>query len=273
MLILLSTLVLAPALAGDPCNTPSCEIAHDAVAVLNIQPVEASAEASAEPPQKEGLPSGALSLDDLESTFEALSQDGATLSDFFALLADGESRSLSGDVVRATLEKFGGTPSFLPVDDLVSITSDGTQVVVNLDFGRSSSKKLTLPKNTTTVVASTSRDDPYATGSTRLETVRVGGHTLVLQEKLTLGISEEGLTSIGGVAVKKFLSFGVDGHSEHSPGKVAEEGGDVIVQTDADGKPVVKDGHYVPQTYDDWIILKVAGRTMPIGVPPLKPGS
>ena len=269
MLISLSTLVLATALAGDPCDTPSCEVADDAVAVLSIEP----AETSTETPGPKGLPSGALTLDDLEAAFEELARDGASLSDFFALLADGESRSLSGDVVRAALEKTGGGGSFLPVENLVSLTSNGSEIVIKLDFGRSSSKKLTLPKTTTTVVASTSSSDPYATGSTRLKTVEGGGHTLVIQEKVTLGISKDGLTSIGGVAVKKFFSFDVNGYSEHSPGKIAEEGGDVIVQTDADGQPVVENGHYVPQTFDDWIVLKVAGRTLPIGVPALEPGS
>ena len=53
-------------------------------------------------------------------------------------------------------------------------------------------------------------------------------------------------------------------------GKVATEEGQVVVQTDAAGQPLVVDGHYVPDVYDDWIILEVAGRTIEIGVPALE---
>ncbi len=268
MLTLLSTLALGTALAGDPCGTPASAVANDAVAVLSLQPTTRPAK----PAAPQGLPSGTLSLADLEAAFDKLAQDGATISDFFALLADGKSRTLPGDVVRTALEKYGVDLPFLPVDDLVDITSDGSELTVNLDFGRKSSKKLELPETTSTVVTSTSSSDPYATGSTRLKNVSGGGHTLVVQDTLTLGISDKGLTSIEGVAVKKLFSFGVDGHSEHTPGKLATEDGDVIVQTGSDGKPVVENGHYVPESYDDWIILEVAGRTIEIGVPALEAG-
>lgn len=269
MLTLFSTLALGTALAGDPCGTSTSAVAADAVAVLNVQPQARSAKPA--PPQ--GLPSGTLSLADLEGAFEQLAQDGATISDFFALLADGKNRVLPGDVVRAALEKYGVNLPFLPVDDLESITSNGRELTVNLDFGRSSSKKLKLPETTSTVVSSTSSSDPYATGSTHLKNVSGGGHILVVQETLKLGLSSQGLTSIEGVSVKKFFSFAVDGHSQNSPGKLLTLDGDVVVQTGTDGKPVVQDGHYVSESYDDWIILEVAGRKIEIGVPALEPGS
>jgi len=270
MLTLLTKLALASALAGGPCDGPVSPVAQDAVAVLRAKPSPGGAKS---PHVPEGLPSGTLSLADLESAFDKLAQDGATISDFFALLADGKSRTLPGDVVRQALQKYGVSLPFLPVDDLVNITSNGSALTVNLDFGRSSAKKLKLPKTTSTVVTSTSRNDPYNTGSTRLQSVSGGGHTLVVQDTLTLGISDKGLTSISGVAVKKLFNFSVNGHSEHSPGKTLTEDGDVVVQTDSQGRPVIENGHYVPQTFDDWIILEVAGRRIEIGVPALEPGS
>ncbi len=266
MLTTALTLVLGTALAGGPCDGPST-VAADAVAVLHASP----AARPAKPSPQRGLPSGTLSLTDLERAFDQLAQNGATINDFFALLADGQRRTLPGDVVRKALEKYGVSLPFLPVANLESLTSDGATLTVNLDFGRSSSKKLKLPKSTNTVVASTSSSDPYATGSTRLQQVTGGGHTLVVQDTLTLGISDKGLTSIEGVAVKKLFSFSVNGHSLTSPGKVQTEDGDVVVQTDESGAPIVEDGHYVPATFDDWIILEVAGRKIEIGVPALAP--
>lgn len=267
MLTLLTLLAFDPALADEPCAGASSAIATDAVAVLNLQP---GVRAKPAPQAPISLPPGTQTLADLEGAFEALSADGATISDFFALLADGQRRSLPGDVVREALDKYGVSLPFLPSDDLVRIDSDGRALTVVLDFGRRRSRKLTLPTTTSHVVTSTASGDPYNTATTRLGTVTGGGHTLVVEETLTLGISDQGLTSISGVAVKKLFSFNLDGHSEHSVGKVATEEGQVVVQTDAAGQPLVVDGHYVPDVYDDWIILEVAGRTIEIGVPALE---
>jgi hypothetical protein len=274
MLDLLMMLSLGVAFAADPCKTPASAVATDAVVLLDVEPtVRAKPTARAKPsPERPpvGLPTGTLSLADLEAVFEQLAEDGATISDFFALLADGKKRTLPGDVVRKALGKYGVDLPFLPVNDLVRIESDGSELKVLLNFGRSSSKKIKLPTTTDTLVRNTDGNDPYNTATTRLETKKGGGHTLVVDKTLTLGISDKGLTSIEGVSVKMFFSFAVKGYSENAPGKLATADGKVKIKVDSDGSPVVVDGHYVPQQFDDWIILKVAGQTIEIGVPALE---
>ena len=42
-----------------------------------------------------------------------------------------------------------------------------------------------------------------------------------------------------------------------------------FLSVDSYGRPVVVDGHYVPCTYSDWLILTILGRETWIGLPPL----
>ena len=170
MLTLLTLLALQSAVAQDDCGNKPVPVVADTAAALAVKPVRFKPAPKAAP-AKASLPAGTLTLADLEAAFEALAQRGATLNDFFALLADGKARTLPGDVVRQALAKYGVSLPFLPVADLVQITSDGENLTVELDFGRKSSKKIKLPKTTSVAVSSTSSRDPYNVNSTRTETV------------------------------------------------------------------------------------------------------
>lgn len=42
-----------------------------------------------------------------------------------------------------------------------------------------------------------------------------------------------------------------------------------FIKTDAHERPVIVDGHYVPQVYDDWLVIGVLGQETWIGLPPM----
>lgn len=42
-----------------------------------------------------------------------------------------------------------------------------------------------------------------------------------------------------------------------------------FLRTDKHGRPLIHDGHYVPHTYDDWMVLTVLRNETWIGMPPL----
>ncbi len=77
----------------------------------------------------------------------------------------------------------------------------------------------------------------------------------------------------GDIAVHHWLLgwVNIDLASERNEGKIATgEKERPVLQTDSNGNPVVVDGHYQPQRYDDWVVITVKGRRIPVGIPPLE---
>ena len=150
---LLTIWVLGTVQASGICQERVCSLAEDVAAVLEVAP---SVQDEAQPFETPvGLPPGTLSLEDLERALEALAQDGGTINDFFALLADGQERVLSGEMLRDALEEHSADLSFLPMAQLLRIESDGAELKVLFDFGGKHSMDVALPTGSITVVAST----------------------------------------------------------------------------------------------------------------------
>ncbi len=267
--LLVSLFALAPqALAQDPCNPSGGECV-----VQDLQAATDTAETAAE---EWKLPSGELTAADLERAFEEVTKSGKGIMGFFGLLADGQARTLDGDIVRAMFEKYGVSLEFLPLDALQRVESANGKVTFHFDFGRDSSRQIQLPDSTQKVLQSKHRSDPYLVHSrNRVRDEKSDGKKLRLKSQLQFSVNEDGLTGVreGDLAVHHWLAgwVNLNVHSEQHEGKIATGEKDrPVLQTDERGNPVVVDGHYQPQRYDDWVVITAAGRRIEVGIPPLE---
>ncbi len=257
-------LLLHAALAAD-CPAPAPAVAGDlAVALADVDLAKPAA-----PRAPSGdLPAGTLSADDLEAFFQFVSDKGGGIRDLFGALADGQQRVLPGDVVRGLFDKYGVDLPFLPLDDLVQITSNGREVTFEFDFGGSSRKDVRLPDATVWKLKPRG-SDPYAVnGSSRVKQETVKGRTLSVADRVTFRITPEGIEGMSKGAIKA-SGFNLDIHTERHPGKVATDGKWVLLQSGEDGKPLVVDGRYQPQVYDDWAVITAFLTRIEIGIPSL----
>jgi hypothetical protein len=221
------------------------------------------------------LPGGTLTVADLERAFQAVQQSGQGIMGFFGMLADGQRRVLPGDAVRQIFSKYGVSLDFLPVKDLREVVAEGGKVTFRFDFGGDGTREITLPDTTRKVLDSRNRADPYAAdGKNRVKEEKSDGKQLRLSQELQLSVDAHGLTGVreGDIAVHHWLLGWVDiqVHSEQHAGKVATGDKDrPVLMTDGAGNPLVQDGHYVPQRYDDWVVIEAKGQRVEAGIPAL----
>ena len=269
LLITLVTVLLTPAaLAQDPCN-PS----GGSCVVEDLQAATGTADSAGE---QWVLPSGELSSADLERAFEEVIKSGKGIMGFFGLLADGQSRTLSGDIVRAMFAKYGVELDFLPLDALNRVEAANGKVTFHFDFGRDGHRDVTLPDSSQKVLDSRLRSDPYKVDrKNRVRDEKSDGKKLRIKSQLQFSVGANGLTGLreGDLAVHHWLAgwVNMNVHSEQHPNKVATgEKNRPVLQTDSRGNPVVVDGHYQPQRYDDWVVITAAGRRIEVGIPAMQ---
>jgi len=219
------------------------------------------------------LPAGTLTSADLEQAFQSIQSQNQGIAALFALLADGKARTLPGDVIRDLFKKYGVTLDFLPLDTLKDVTSEGGKVKFRFDFGGDSTRKLKLPDTTSTVLKQKNSADPWAAdGKNQVKTVKSDGREIKVKSEVELSVDQTGITGIrkGDVVVGWALGWlDMAVHMEHSVGKQQMADERPVIQTDASGKPIVVNGHYLPQTYDDWAIIEAGPAKVETGIPPL----
>jgi hypothetical protein len=267
-LTLLVAIGLPQAWAQDPCNPAGGNCVVD-----DLQSAADTADSAAE---QWSLPAGALSAADLERAFQEVMKRDKGVMGFFGLLADGQARTLGGDVVRAMFTKYGVKLDFLPLDALQRVEAAGGKVTFHFDFGREGHRDIQLPGSSQKVLDSRHRSDPWLVDrKNRVRDEVSKGQKLRLQDELQFSVNQQGLTGLreGDLAVHHWLAgwVNMDLHSERHPDRVATGEKDrPVLRTDSRGNPVVDNGRYVPQRYDDWVIITAAGRRIEVGVPPLR---
>ncbi len=257
MLLLLA--LLAPPSLADSCGAPPTVVA-DLDRTLTERPGVRAPGA---------LPEGALSAADLEAWFSAFrGSGGGPVSKVFAALADGKSRTLSGEVVRELFAKNGlDLSSILPMDDLDAVVSDGRTVEFRFKFSsrrdQRKGKIITIPGTDTWVLKG---GEPVL--------LRGEPQKLKVQQTVVFTIGPGGLTGLREGDIRPYGGFlagyvAVDMEQVREPGRVAlSDGKYPILVTGADGKPVQSGGRYVTQTYDEWVkISGPFGITRYIGLP------
>lgn len=271
--IVLSALAVLAALLWAPQARAQCASTQVPLA-RDLQQITAQVPAPSAPYV---LPSGTLTAPDLEKAFQSILDEKQGLAALFALLADGQKRVLPGDVVRSMFKKYGVTIDFLPVDTLKEVVAENGKVTFRFDFGGSSTRKVKLPDTSSTVLKQKNSADPWAAdGKNEPKVVTSKGRELKVKNEVQLTVDQTGITGIreGDIEVGWALGWlGMKLHMEHQAGKQAMADERPVIQTGADGKPLVVNGHYVPQTYDDWVVIEAGPARVEAGVPPLSTGS
>jgi len=149
----------------------------------------------------------------------------------------------------------------LPLDDLVEVRTDGETMEFFFDFDRAESIDLRTPKTEIVVLK-----------NGRAKTRKSGGDRITVRDRVKFDISPEGITGVREgdlVGHLFFFSATLDFQTVREPGRVATDGGDPILVTDADGEPVVgEDGNWEFRTYDDWLVVHAGpGDPSYVGIP------
>ncbi len=268
LLVALIALVSLPtAQAQDPCTGAS--------GTCVVDDVQAAADTEGTAAEEWTLPSGELTEADLERAFQEVAESGKGIMGFFGLLADGQARTLSGDIVRAMFEKYGVELDFLPLDALNRVDAAGGKVTFHFDFGSKGYRDISLPGTTQKVLDSRHRSDRFLVDRrNRVRDEESDGKKLRLKSQLQFSVNDSGLTGLrqGDLAVHHWLAgwVNLNVHSEQHEGKIATGEKDrPVLQTDERGNPVVENGHYVPQRFDDWVVITAKGRRIEVGIPAL----
>jgi len=257
MLWLLVALV-GPGYADSPCGADCAAVADLSMAL------DAPAR-----PRSEALPRGTLSSADVEAAFLRVQRSGGGLSDLFGLLADGVPRTLPGAAVRDMMDKFGVTLDILPLDKLGSVVSDGGSVEFRFDF--SGTHEIELPGTATWTLAN--NGDLQATRGNRPRKKRGDSSELRFKSTVRFTVDENGLTGLRKGDIEAYGGFlagwvNLNLFSESHEGRVAKDGKRVLLETDESGDPLVRDGRYVPQRYDNWLVITgPLGYRQEIGIP------
>lgn len=239
-----------------------------------VTDLRGAVDAAPHAPDQYVLPVGTLTADDLERAFQYIVSQNQGVAALFGLLADGQKHVLSGAVVRDLFKKYGVTLDFLPIDTLVDVVAENGTVTFNFDFGGASNRKVRLPDARVTVLKSRNSADPtLVDGKNKAETRESEGRELKVSRQVQLQVGPGGITGIREGDIKVGWALGwldLSLQSAHVPGKVATQDGKTVLATDANGQPLVRDNHYVPQTFDDWILLKAGPAEVEVGIPTLK---
>ena len=266
-------LLLVSTPAFEPCGAQEPSCARDIARVISQGDVEGqSPRIETRSPAPQGLPEGELTAEDLWQAIEGLLAENGSMRDLYALLADGKERWISGEVIRELFAQIDGAVDFLPLEDLVSLYSDGQSLVFRFDFGGDSSKDIKMPATRQLVLTEPGPLGGYEVGPrSKAEQVETKGKTFRVSNEVQMYLSEEGILGIrqGDIKVKAFFWFTVDFHTEHREGGVALSDGKPVLRESDTGGPLVIDGFYQPQRYDDWAVIEAGGRVVPNGLPPL----
>jgi|GEM_PF-3061088 len=263
---LVSGLIASTAQAGETCATEST-LTSDLGVVVQNAPIEPSAPYT--------LPTGNLDAATLNEAVDHVAAGTGSFFELLGLFADGQSRSVSGDVFKDLLASRGVDLSVLPMDLLQQVSSGDGYVDLAFDFGNRGKKSFNIPKKDIKVLEVEDPGSPYsADGLNNVVDTTVGGQTLVVKDNVRIFIEDGQVVSIREGDVKGkllFLRANVDMQSTFEAGRVATDGEyRPVLQTDENGEPLIVDGHYVPETYDDWLIIEAAGSKSYMGVPRLK---
>jgi hypothetical protein len=84
-------------------------------------------------------------------------------------------------------------------------------------------------------------------------------------------VTKDGIQSVqdGNITVHQyFMNLNVQLYSVHETKRIEyDEKNRAFLKRGADDKPIIRNGQYVPCTYDDWIVLSVVHTERWIGLP------
>jgi len=219
-------------------------------------------------PEYQVLPSGEISGEVLADIVQEWKEESPTLLKIFERISDGQVRTISGDAVREAIDLVGLTlPNFIPAEALIGVTIGNDEVRVLLD----GDQEIDIAKEETWVLDPESQERAYAVDDGVLPFLHESmSYTLRVNEELVFDLNDGGLRGIREgdlVGVKFIFSKDINLSSIHGEPDVQRLEGAVVLETDAEGHPLVVDGFYVPKRSEEWIEVTAGSDVSRIPVP------
>ena len=204
------------------------------------------------------------SMEDLEYQFRG-EETGGIHGLLKILLADG-SQELSGLPAKEVLHHFQ-IPG-LPMDRMRKIAigelNDGeASMEMFFDFGEERTFELALPESKVWTINGKSLDVKKSK-KPKLEEVK--GHTITLKDQLQFFFNEKGILRVRSKDMTLSF-FNLNFRTERDPNKILMHNDRIVLEENAHGKPLQKEGRYLPQRYDDWIIIESSFKNVEVPIP------
>ncbi|MBI5364323.1 MAG: hypothetical protein HZA53_14180 [Planctomycetes bacterium] len=160
--------------------------------------------------------------------------------------------------------------AFLPMERLVDLELRPKRLVLVFDTQREREVEVRLPSTTCFVLDErAAHDDVLRSGRPRR--VVTDEHRLVVHRRVELELGAEGIVGVraGDLELAKGpFRFDVAVSVTKAPGRMnVDEDGRPVLALDDQGRPFRRDGQWVVERFDKWIVLKAFGRKVEIGVP------
>lgn len=257
-----------PVLANDTAATLMSDLA------LVVYPPPGNAPGETPPDTDIELPAGTLNATHIKSLLDSITKKGGSFTQIFPMMADGKSRVLPGDTLRELLKDYETDMSFLPLENLKEIRSDGKNVDLVFDFGGQNTKNVKIPGTTSLILESSNLVDPYSASNPNTIKKKTGtSETLRISNTVRFSIDKNGITGLrkGDIKASWFLGWANINIRSAQGEKVATVDNKPVIRADEAGNPIIEDGHYVPETYNDWLIITAPATHIEIGVPAITP--
>lgn len=216
---------------------------------------------------------GILSTETVSGLIDAFRAKKMSPRIFLRQLLDGGVYTLPGETLRVVLKK-DITRSEVLAQVLNKLNrlelKDGC---LSAFFSSSKSKSRIFVQVPTAVkwVICSKHPDPYLVHElNRPIESKQRGRKFSLASTVRLSVSEQGIMSIakGDVLLKELVNLNVNASTCRIEGKVAtnKKGFPYLKVDKKTSKPLIVDGRYQPQVYDEWLKISVFGRTSFIGL-------
>lgn len=208
------------------------------------------------------LPPGEQRLEDLLDVVASMAERGETAAALFEILADGQDRSISGEVMRDLNARYWLQLDFLPLEDLVEIQIHDRVMDFTFDFGKHNSRTLR-----------TAKQQFYVQTPDGPRLVTQDGKKIKVKDHFQVYLSESGLAGVrDGDFEVKWGPFwpNLQLRSEKTTRVAISEDGLPILKSD--GNELVRDalGQVVPAVYTDWNIISVKDREVWLPMRPIR---
>jgi len=233
------------------------------------------------------IPAGAMTVQHL-SAIGKLVELGArdvTLSSLISKLTQHQ-RSLSGNVLMAFLNPIfeskakAASPTVEHKEwvnlmktfcqDIHEIRTASSYLSVRFRF--KDKKTIRMPASNHWVLEARIKDNPFLVHANNTpKPVQLEARTFVLKEEVRLNLANGRIESIReGDLCYKAAVFNLNAkiRTEHAGGRVElDDDNRPYLEMNDKGKPVIRDNHYIPRRYDNWLVITVAFKETWVGLP------
>ncbi len=187
---------------------------------------------------------------------------------FTDLLAEGP-REILANEAQKLLKAFFNL-QFLPIEKVVKMNiGDGT-MDITFDFDGEKEKAFRMPKGKIWILSEEVFEGKRK-GSPKPKTI--GGEIIILKNTLHLKINAKGIVGVreGDMQGKKlFFKGNLKIKTLRLPKKILKHEGDLVLMENEDNTPLQRNGIYVPQRFDEWLIVqKPSGEIIEVPIPSL----